>query len=145
MIATPHAFTLDALHEGQSVTLPFTISDADMATFAQISGDYNPLHMQDTAAQTRGFEGRVVYGALLIAKLSNLIGMELPGLHSVWQTVDMQFRKPLYIGQEAAIEATISHLSEATRTVTLKFTIRRDGALLAKGSAGVGVMDGGTS
>ena len=122
---------------GGKTAFDFTVSDADMAAFAALSGDFNPLHIDDAFARTKRFEGKVVYGALIIAKVSRLIGMDLPGRDSVWTNVSFQFNRPLYVGQAATLEGVVAALSEATGCVELKLTLKVEGRTLAKGVAEV--------
>jgi len=63
-----------------------------------------------------------VYGALLVAKISQLIGMELPGSDAVWAGLDIQFVSPLFVGQTAEIEATLSRVSAAVRRARIDVT-----------------------
>lgn len=133
--ATPLAWA--DLSEGMTATVPFSVSAEDMRLFAQVSGDYNDLHVSDAFAQSKGFDSAVVYGGLLVAKVSNLIGMRLPGLNSVWTRIALDFRKPLYVGQEAEVTGTVASLSESTGMVGLKLAVRREGKVLAKGEAEV--------
>ena len=77
------ALELCDLTVGQSVVVELSIDDAQLRQFAELSGDFNPLHTDDAFARSKGFRGRVVYGALIIAKISELIGMRLPGKNSV--------------------------------------------------------------
>jgi|AraplaMF_Col_mMF_1032025.scaffolds.fasta_scaffold00014_93 3-hydroxybutyryl-CoA dehydratase len=122
---------------GGKASFEFSVSDADMARFAELSGDFNPLHIDDAFAREKKFEGKVVYGALIIAKVSRLIGMELPGQDSVWTNVNFQFNRPLYVGQAATLEGVVTTLSEATGFVELKLTLKVDGRTLGKGTAEV--------
>jgi acyl dehydratase len=122
---------------GNSASFDFSVSPEDMARFAELSGDFNPLHIDDAFARGKQFEGRVVYGALIIAKVSRLIGMELPGRDSVWTKVTFQFNRPLYVGQTATLQGVVATLSEATGFVELKLTLKVDGRPLAKGIAEV--------
>lgn len=121
--------------EGQTARLPFRVSDADMAAFAALSGDYNPLHTDDSFARARGMQGRVVYGGLLLAQVSRLLGMELPGRDGVWAGVRMDFRAPLYVGEEAVLEGVVDRVSEAVALLRLKIAIRAGDRLIATGSA----------
>lgn len=127
--------------EGQTARFEFTVTDGDMAAFAALSGDQNPLHSDAAFAVARGFEGRVVYGAILLAKVSRMIGMELPGRDSLWTTIDMQFVSPLYVGQTAILEAEVAQISDATRTVGLRLIVRRGSELIARGKAHVKISD----
>lgn len=128
---------LEELVVGQSASVDFVVTSADMQAFADISGDRNPLHTDDAFARSKGFDGAVVYGALLVAKASQLIGMKLPGRDSVWGAVSMEFRKPLFVGQPAQVEGLVTDVSPATGMVNLKLSVRAAGKLLAKGQAEV--------
>jgi acyl dehydratase len=129
----------DALKEGQSTTLSFTVTDEDMAAFASLSGDLNPLHCDPAFSRSRGFLGCVVFAALLMAKVSQLIGMELPGRGSLCNAIEMHFVCPLLVGDPATLEASIIHISAATRSVELHLRIHSGDTLIARGKATVSV------
>ncbi|WP_367849540.1 MaoC/PaaZ C-terminal domain-containing protein [Rhodoferax sp. WC2427] len=131
------ALPLGELTEGLRAVVDFTISAPQMQQFAELSGDYNPLHTDAEFARGKGFEGAVVYGALMVAKVSQLIGMQLPGRNSVWASVALEFRKPLYVDQPAQAEGIVEEVSDSTGMVVLKLTVRAAGKVLAKGRAEV--------
>lgn len=141
MSATTHdtvqVLALADVTEGRREVVDFTVTAAQMAAFADLSGDHNPLHTDEAFARGKGFEGAVVYGALMVAKVSQLIGMRLPGRDSVWVSVSMDFRKPLYVGQAAQVEGVVTEVSQSTGLITLKLAVRVDGKTLAKGQAEV--------
>jgi acyl dehydratase len=138
MSRRPEAQSFDSLVDGQVATDVFQIGDQDMEAFAELSGDRNPLHFDPDAAATQGFEGPVVFGGLIIARLSQLIGMQLPGPGSVWTNLQVSFHGPLYAGQTAKLVAQVAALSPATRSVQLKFRLTKgDDELVAKGKLGV--------
>lgn len=134
---TAEVLTLAALREGVTATVAFTVTPAQMAAFAELSGDFNPLHVDDGFARAKKFDGAVVYGALMVAKVSQLIGMRLPGRDSVWASIRMDFRKPLYVNQPAEVEGTVTEVSESTGMVGLRLVVRAAGKVLAKGQAEV--------
>jgi acyl dehydratase len=125
------------LVEGTRAEVEFSISRADMRVFAELSGDFNPLHQDAAFAQKKAFQSEVVYGALIIAKVSQLIGMRLPGRDSVWSSIALQFRQPLYVDQIAKVEGVIINRSESTKMLDIKLTVRANGKLLASGKAEV--------
>lgn len=127
--------TFADLREGMEREFDFTVNEAEMESFAVLSGDYNPLHRDDAFARKRGFEGRVVYGALLIAKLSRLIGMELPGRDALWNSVQMQFSAPLFVGKPARLNAKVTQVSEAARCIGLQVTVTSEGKTIARGKS----------
>lgn len=125
---------------GQSVRVDLWVDDEQMRRFAELSGDFNPLHTNEAFARAKGFQGRVVYGALLLAKVSELIGMRLPGKDSVWARVDFDFLGPLYVNQAAQLEAKVASFSASTGLLELRFSLQRDGKRIAKGRAEVVVV-----
>ena len=125
--------TWDHLAEGMAATVDFVVTPAEMQAFAALSGDYNALHHDASFARGKGFDGVVVYGGLIVAKISQLIGMKLPGRDAVWMGFSLRFRKPLYVGQQARLEGTITRLSDATHVVGLRIEVRSAGQLLAEG------------
>jgi acyl dehydratase len=125
--------TWDRLAEGMAATVDFAVTPAEMRAFAALSGDYNALHHDPAFARGKGFDGVVVYGGLIVAKISQLIGMKLPGRDAVWMGLSLRFRKPLYVGQQARLEGTITRLSDATRVVGLRIEVSSAGQLLAEG------------
>lgn len=134
----PDTLALDELSEGMTASAPFVVRQEDMDRFAELSGDFNPLHVDEAFACGKGFKGVVVYGALIIAKVSQLIGMRLPGRHAVWASVSLDFIKPLYIDQPAQVDGVVTEVWESTGMVKLKLSVRSStGQLHARGSAEV--------
>lgn len=128
-------WTRETLRVGQRATVSFVVTDADMRAFAALSGDYNPLHTDPAFAAARGFPGVVVYGGLLVAKVSQLVGMQLPGRDAVWASVTLRFHQPLFVHEAAEVEGEVTACSEATGFVTLRLQIRRGAEVLARGTA----------
>jgi len=128
------------LAPGVQHAFDFCIDDADMLRYAELSGDRNPLHLDADFARSRGFRDRVVYGGLLIAQVSRMIGMHLPGRDAIWNGLRIDFRGPLYVGETARLEAEITHHSEAVRALELRFRLSREAEtseILAQGRASV--------
>ncbi len=134
------ARSVSELAVGQRVATELRVDDQQMRAFAVNSGDFNPLHCDDAFARSKGFDGRVVYGGLLVAKISELIGMRLPGRNSVWASLSVDFLKPLYVGESAELEAEIVARSASTGLIELKLLLRKDGKKLLKGRAEVLVV-----
>lgn len=136
-MTAPEDFALTDLEEGLKRSVTFSVSNEQMRAFAELSGDFNPLHVDDAFARSKGYEGRVVYGALLIAKVSQLIGMRLPGRDAVWASVSFDFKRPLYVGDEAEVEGTLVTVHRATGMLELALVLRANGRVLGKGKAEV--------
>jgi 3-hydroxybutyryl-CoA dehydratase len=74
---------------GDSYSLKKTITDQMVREFADFSGDYNPIHMDEDFCRGHGLETRIVHGMLILSFLSALIGMHLPGEGTVWMSQDI--------------------------------------------------------
>ena len=111
------------LEVGMTVRTSFRITAADMATFAKLSGDCSRIHWDAEFSKKNGFEEPVVYGALTVARLSHLVGMHLPGDLGLATNWKIDFKNPLYVDEEATFEGEIAHISEATHTVKIKFSV----------------------
>ncbi|MDO8743459.1 MAG: MaoC/PaaZ C-terminal domain-containing protein [Candidatus Azambacteria bacterium] len=122
---------LDDINVGDSASFEETITDEMMIKFADISGDYNPLHI----------EGKVVYGMLLGALVSRLVGMELPGKYALLMKECLEFKKPARVGDTLTVKGSVVFKSQASRIIELAIEINKDKELLASGSAHVRVLE----
>ena len=127
--------TWNTIETGHEQSWDFCITEADMLTFAELSEDRNSIHLDPASARNRGFDDVVVYGALIISKISALLGMRLPGDGSVWTSLDLNFVNPLYVSQSATVTATVKHLSGATGLIVLSIRVDAGNRRIAKGSA----------
>lgn len=102
-------------------------------SFGQLTGDINPLHMDKTFANERGFSDQVVHGALLTSIFSRIIGMHLPGKGALIMKADSQFRAPTLIEDRVTFKAEMTQWSEATSTMVVEGEARHSetGKLLA--------------
>ena len=74
MFHKPKIHSLDSLHEGLVERFVFKATNEMMQSFVEISGDVNPLHTDSNYATSRGFDGVVVYGGILVAQISRMVG-----------------------------------------------------------------------
>lgn len=83
-----------------------TISESDVYMFAGITGDMNPVHINEIEAAQSFAQRRIVHGALVSGMISTVIGMKLPGPGTIYMEQDSKFVKPVYIGDtiKAAVE-----------------------------------------
>jgi 3-hydroxybutyryl-CoA dehydratase len=115
--------------------MDFCVSAGDQQAFAQLSGDHNPLHLDPEFARNRGFEGAVVFGAMIVAKISHIIGMQLPGPDGIWSSLKIDFRSALLVGETAKLTVSIVHRSDATRSLMLKIHVACGAKTIATGMA----------
>jgi len=107
---------------GQSSAVSLRVDAELVERFASLSGDYNPVHVDPAAANSYGYHRQVAHGALSIALLSRLIGMELPGPGALWLEQDVKWLAPVFVGDRIDLQATVAEVSLAARVLTLEVT-----------------------
>ena len=139
---TPRPF--ECLAEGDIGRWQHEITAAEVDRFADLSGDVNPLHLEDTFARRHGFRGRVVHGMLVSAFLSRVLGTVLPGPGVLWLSQNTRFLQPAYIGDTIEVIVRITHRSEALRTLVLETTVlNQRGETILTGEAKVMMLEEG--
>ncbi|MEM9938438.1 MAG: MaoC family dehydratase [Pseudomonadota bacterium] len=116
-----------------------TITEDDVELFAQVSGDRNPLHMDDDYAKTTPFGQRIAHGALTASYISGILGNNLPGPGAVFVGLSMRFRRPVYIGSEVLVRVEVTEMQPRGNRVTLKVSCIVDGKAAISGEASVTV------
>jgi len=114
------------------------VTEDIMSGFKNISGDNNPLHVDENYAKSRGFEGKVAYGNILGAMVSALVGMSLGTEEVMLVSQSLNFRKPVFIGDKINLCATVSNISEAAGIIELSmnFTVTRKNGKNEKAASG---------
>lgn len=125
---------------GMQQSFEATFTDAMSQTFAQLSGDVNPLHVDRDYAVTAGFHGPVLFGMLTSSLYSQLVGVYLPGKFALLQGIDIDFNAPCHAGERLAVHGEIIFLSDAYRRMEIKASIRKsDRKLVSKAIIRVGL------
>ncbi len=125
-----------ALSIGDIASRSKTFTDEDVRGFAQISGDTNPVHLDDGyAAQTR-FGRRLVHGMLTASLLSATLANDLPGEGTIYMSQTLQFKAPVFIGDTitATVEVTAFRPERGIATLATTCT-NQDGAVVLHGEA----------
>jgi 3-hydroxybutyryl-CoA dehydratase len=114
-IAPRSSFTI-----GEKDSLSHTISSADVADFARLTGDVNPVHLDDAYAKTTRFGGRIAHGMLTAGLISAVLGTKLPGPGGIYLNQTLKFTLPVRIGDSITATAEVIAYREDKRIVTLK-------------------------
>jgi 3-oxoacyl-[acyl-carrier protein] reductase len=125
---------LGKIQAGDTVRLKTTVTEQVVQSFADASGDYNPLHMDAGFARQTRFQRRVAHGMILAGYVSRMIGMQLPGPGALWTQQSFRWLAPVFIGDTVEIALTVAHRSVGASTVTLHVT--------ATNQSGETVMEG---
>jgi 3-hydroxybutyryl-CoA dehydratase len=123
---------------GARATHVRTIMDADIVRFAEVSGDRNPVHLDEDYAARSLFGQRVAHGFLTGSMISAMIGMELPGPGSIYLGQTLKFLAPVHIGDTVTVSVEVIGVREEKRLITLRTDCtNQDGVLVLTGEATV--------
>ena len=123
------------IRKGDKAEHSFTVTKEDMENFIALSGDDSRVHTDSGFAKSKGYEDVIVYGGILLAKLSYMVGCRIPGPSGVSMSWHIDYRTPLYVGQEAVISIETVSVSKLIGVVESKFGIKTEGRLVADGKA----------
>ncbi|HSH68379.1 MAG TPA: MaoC family dehydratase [Deferrisomatales bacterium] len=111
--------TFDDLSVGQQATFTKTITDADLSHFVAITGDVNPLHVDQEFAQTTFFGSRIAHGMLTASLFSTLVGMKLPGTGAIYRSQTLEFLKPVRIGDTITAIFEVMAIDEGANRIEI--------------------------
>lgn len=117
--------SLDDIKVGLEAACSWRAESDSIDAFADLSGDLNPLHMDETYARDQGYDGRVVHGFLLGAQVSGLIGMVLPGRRCLLMEEKLAFPVPVYIGDEVVFRVEVEDVHHELAIVALKVSAKK--------------------
>jgi len=107
------------LDVGMEASLAKTITAADIDTFAELSGDRNPVHLDAAYAAGTMFKERIAHGILTAALISAVIGTKLPGPGCIYVSQNLNFRAPVKIGDEVVATVGVAELIDKRRRAVL--------------------------
>jgi 3-hydroxybutyryl-CoA dehydratase len=135
--AAMNGYFLEDLAVGMSAMFGKTVTEADIAAFAGVSGDTNPIHLHDGFARTTRFGKRIAHGMLSGSFISTVIGTRLPGPGAVYISQTMNFLAPVVIGDTITAVCTITAIDQTRRRVTLKTQCLNGDKVVIDGEASV--------
>lgn len=125
----------DELTVGQSAEYQRVVSDEAVRAFAQITGDFNPVHLDDQAASRTRFGGRIAHGMLSAGLVSAAIANELPGAGSIYLAQTLRFTAPVRIGDTVTVSLTVLELLSKKRVKLATVCKNQNGETVLDGEA----------
>jgi 3-hydroxybutyryl-CoA dehydratase len=120
---------------GQSAEMTHQVEARDIEAFAAVSGDNNPVHLDEAYARSTTFGERIAHGMLSAAYVSAVLGTKLPGPGAIYLSQSLRFRRPVKIGDVVTARATVSALDADKGRVTLQTVCLVDGRAVVEGEA----------
>lgn len=125
----------EELSIGDTAELSFPVTEQTIEQFAVLSGDDNPVHLDEAYAATTQFGTRIAHGMLSAAFISAMVGTTLPGYGAVYLSQSLRFRRPVKIGDTVSVVATITALDAEKARATLTTTCSVAGKTVVEGEA----------
>ena len=127
-----------SFQEGDGFKWERHISADDVQRFAGIVGDLNPVHLDAEFAANSFFKKRIVHGAFLAGLISKVLGMDFPGMGTVYISQNSIFKRPVYVDTTVSVEVKVAQVIEEKRRLVLDTNIlNSNGEVCVAGSATV--------
>ena len=112
-----------------------TITEDDIVKFAEVSGDHNPLHLDEAFAASTKFGGRVAHGMLTASFISAVFGNKFPGPGCIYISQTLKFKAPVRIGDAVTVEVTLTDLRATRNRATFRTIARVGDKVVIEGEA----------
>lgn len=110
-----YGYRFEDLTVGMSASVSRTVSEADILMFAGVSGDTNPVHLDQEFAASTMFGGRIAHGMLSAGLISAVFGTRLPGPGCIYLSQNLKFKAPVKIGDTVVARVTVKELKTEKR------------------------------
>lgn len=127
----------DEMEIGQTALYTKTVTEADLVLFAGLSGDTNPIHLDEEYAKSTRFKGRIAHGMLAAGFISTVLGTKLPGPGCIYLSQTLNFKAPVKIGDTARARATVLGLDKEKGRARLKTVVEVGNVVVVEGEAEV--------
>jgi 3-hydroxybutyryl-CoA dehydratase len=126
----------NGLHEGAEASMTRQISDADIHAFAELTGDKNPVHVDDEYASSSRFGRRIAHGMLAAGHISAVLGVLLPGPGAIYLGQTLSFKAPVFPGDTITTRVVVIRVRTDKAIVTLQTTcVNQSGQVVLEGEA----------
>lgn len=128
-------YYIEDLEIGMEDSFEKEVTEALILAFAEISGDTNPVHVDEDYAKTTRFKGRIAHGILSASFISTVLGTKLPGPGSIYLHQDLVFRAPVRIGDVVTSSVRVEKINFHRRVVTLSCKCTVNNRVVINGEA----------
>ena len=135
------AHDLADLEDRMSVHYTTTLGWKEVRNFAALSGDVSPLHVDESFGAQSSFGSNLVHGMLIASHFSTLVGVFLPGRNALLTGMDVSFVKPVPVGSDVTVSASITSIQKEHRTIRLRLLAFLNGdEICVEGVASVKIL-----
>lgn len=116
------------MEQGQIYTETFSYTQQDVELFAQISGDHNPLHLDEEYAAKTMFGKPIIHGVLSASIFSKILGMQFPGEGTIYLKQEMNFKRPMFVNVEYEAVLTVKEVNRDRHCAVIETKIMEKGS-----------------
>ncbi|MCU4364247.1 MaoC family dehydratase [Acinetobacter variabilis] len=135
------SFTIDQLYIGLSASSSHVITDEKIRLFADVTGDYNPIHLDAKFAEKTRFGKRIAHGMLVSSFISALFAMKLPGQGCIYLSQNLSFKKPVYINDTVIATVEVIAVDLPRKRVQFKTYCTVNNKIVIDGEAEIYIPD----
>lgn len=129
------SYKIEEITPGMSASMSHVVTDGDVRKFAEVSGDYNPVHLDEDYAKDSRFGRRIAHGLFSASFFSGLFGTKLPGRGCVYAAQNLKFRRPVYIGDTVVATVTVLTVDAIKKRVLFSTVCTVEGKEVILGDA----------
>jgi len=133
--------SLSDIKEGETYQFTKKITGNDVLEFANLTGDFNPLHVDKEFGEKSQFKRNIVHGMLVGSMFSTLIGMYCPGMKSLYLSQTLNFKIPIFYDDTVTVKGTVTAKNDAIHLITLKTEIIKEGKICINGEAKIKILE----
>lgn len=130
-----HGYFFEEIQPGMSASFAKTVTEADVMAFAGVSGDFNPVHINEEFASQTMFKGRIAHGMLSVGFISTVLGMKLPGPGCIYVNQSLKFKAPVRIGDTVTARVEVLSTVPEKKFVVLRTSCSVAGKTVIDGEA----------
>lgn len=135
------SFTIDQLYVGLNVSSNHVITDKKIKQFADISGDFNPIHLDAEFAEKTRFGKRIAHGMLVSSFISALFAMKLPGQGCIYLSQNLSFKNPVYINDTVVAMVEVIAVDFSRKRVQFRTYCTVNNKIVIDGEAEIYIPD----
>lgn len=129
------SYKIEEIAPGMTASMTHLVTEEDVRNFAEVSGDHNPVHLDEEYAKQSRFGRRIAHGLFGASFFSGLFGTRLPGRGCVYAAQNLKFRRPVFIGDIVTATITVLGVDVAKKRVTFSTICTVDGKEVIIGDA----------
>jgi len=130
-----YGYDFEELTVGMTASIGRTVTAGDILLFAGVSGDTNPVHLDEEFAASTMFEGRIAHGMLSASYVSTVFGTRLPGPGCIYLSQSLRFKAPVRVGDTVVARVTVKELNPTKRRAVFDTVCTVAGKVVLDGQA----------